>query len=122
MNKYPGKQKGASPIFTIIVLALLGYGLYIGIQYVPQLIEAKSIGSILSSIESTHRTEAITDMGDVRTSVIKMLQINEMDDMIENLTVKRVKNNITITFIYDRELNLGYEKKPMHYEKVLILK
>ena len=122
MNKYPGKQKGASPIFTIIVLALLGYGLYIGIQYVPQLIEAKSIGSILSSIDQNHRTEAITDIGDARTSVIKMLQINEMDDMVENFTVKRVRDNITITFSYDRELNLGYEKKPMHYENVLTLK
>ena len=45
MKKLPNQQKGASAIFTIILLAVLGYAVYIGIQYVPQAVESKSIDS-----------------------------------------------------------------------------
>ena len=49
MNKLPAQQKGASAIVTLIILALLAYGVYVGIQYVPQAIESKSVDSVLNS-------------------------------------------------------------------------
>ena len=60
MINLPAKQKGASIIVTIIGLALLAYGVYIGIQYVPQVIESKAVSSIFTTIEKDQRMEPIT--------------------------------------------------------------
>lgn len=122
MRNLPKKQKGASGIVTIIVLALLAYGVYIGIQYVPQLIESKSVSSILDNIKAENLTEPLGSEEAARAKVLRMLNINEMNDMSENLKVKRGAGKITVTFSYDRELNLGFKKKLMHYEKLLELK
>ena len=55
MRNLPAKQQGASAIVTIIVLALLAYGVYLGLQYVPQAIESRSIDSIFSDNVSARR-------------------------------------------------------------------
>ena len=116
MKKFPNQQTGASLIATIITLAVLGYGIYVGIQYVPQMVESKSIGSILSSIEADNRTDPLTSEYAAKEKVIKLLQINEMNEMTQNFKVRNRNGSITITFNYDRELNLVYEKKKIHYE------
>jgi len=122
MNNLPKKQKGASAIVTIIMLVIIGFGAYVGIQWVPQMIEAKSIDSVLQNVEDAHRTDPVTSVDDARTRVIKLLQINEMNDMTGAFTVKKNDGRITIDFSYDRELNLLYKVKPMHYEKTLQLR
>jgi len=122
MKRLPKQQAGASLIATVITLAVLGYGVFIGIQYVPQLIESKSIGSILTSIEADHRIEPITSGHAAKEKVVKLLQINEMNEMVRNLKVRDRSGSITITFSYERELNLGYEKKKILYEVSRTLK
>jgi len=122
MKKFPNQQTGASLIATIITLAVLGYGIYVGTQYVPQMVESKSIGSILTSIETDHRIDPITSGHAAKEKVVKLLQINEMNDMVRNLKVRDRSGTITITFSYERELNLGYEKKKIHYEVSRTLK
>lgn len=121
MKKFAAQQKGASAIGTIIILAILGYAAYIGIQYVPQMIESKSIDSILRSVKDAQNTDPVNDVEDARAMVIRLLQVNEMNDMTDSFTVKERAGKITIEFSYERELNLGYEKRPMHYEKTLVL-
>lgn len=122
MKKLPAKQKGASAIVTVIVLALLAYGVYLGIQYVPQAIESRGIDSILTTIDKDHRMEPLRSEGEVKNKLVKMLQVNEMNDMAKNVKVKQIAGTITITVKYERELNLGYKVKPMPYEKTLVLK
>jgi hypothetical protein len=121
MKRLPAKQKGASAIVTIIILALLGYGAYVGIQYVPIAIEDKSISSILSTIETTNKTDPVSSPQELKDRVVKALQINEMNDMTDAFTVKKIKEKIVIKFNYDRELNLIYETKQIHYEQTLSL-
>jgi hypothetical protein len=121
MNKLPGKQKGASAIVTTIVLAILAYGIYIGIQYVPQAIESSSINSIFSSIEKDHRMDHISGETEAKAKLIKLLQINEMNEMVQNVSVRQIGGKITLKIVYERELNLGYKTKPMAYEKILVL-
>ena len=121
MNRLPAKQKGASAIATLIMLVILGYGVYIGIQYVPQMIESKSIDSILSNVRDAHKTDRIDSVEEARQRVVNLLQINEMNDMTDSFDVKQRDGKVIITFNYDRELNLVYETKPMHYEKTLSL-
>ena len=121
MNKLPGKQKGASLIGTIIILAALGYGAYLGIQYVPQIIESKSIDSILENMKTDQQTDPVTSKQAATQKVIKMLQINEMNDMTDKFTVDQRDGKFIITFKYDRELNLVYKTEPMHYKKSVTL-
>jgi len=122
MIKLPASQKGASAIVTMIILVVLGYGVYVGIQYAPLVIESKSIDSILNTMEDAQRTDRITSAVDAKTKLVNLLQINEMNDMMDSFTVKDRDGKVTIAFNYDRELNLVYKMHPMHYEKVLILK
>ena len=117
MNKLPAKQRGASAIVTIIMLAVLGFAVYVGIQYVPQLIESKSIDSVLRTMEETQSSERVSTVVDARNKVIKLLQINDMYDMADSLTVKKGDGGIEVAFSYDRELNLIYKKQPMQYTK-----
>ena len=122
MKNLPAKQKGASAIFTFIVLALLAYGIYLGIQYVPQAIESRAIDSIFATIDQEHRLDPLRSADEAKNKLVKMLQINEMNDMAKNVSAKRFSDTITIKVIYERELNLGYKTKPMPYEKTLVLK
>jgi len=122
MKKIPTHQKGASTIGTIITLAALGYGAYIGIQYVPQAIESNSINSILSSMTDSQISNRVTSTRDASAKVIKLLQINEMNDMTDSFVVEKRDDKIVIRFSYDRELNLGYKIQPIHYEKSVSLK
>ncbi len=121
MNRLPARQKGASVIGTVIILVILGYAAYIAIQYVPQLIESKSVDSILRSVEDQQKTNPANGVEDAKAAVIRQLQINEMNDMTDSFTVKQLDGAITIEFSYDRELNLVYKKQPMHYRKTLHL-
>ena len=121
MKTMPHKQKGMSVIATLILLALLSYGVYIGIQYVPIMIESQGLNSILNSVKSDQHGAPITTEREAEAKITRMLQVNEMDDMAENLKVKYFSGKIEIKFVYDRELNLGFKKHAMHYEKVLEL-
>jgi len=121
MNSLPEKQRGASTIGTIIILAVLGFAAYVGIQYVPQVIESKSVDSILKTMENTQKENPVTTVQAAESKLIGMLQVNEMNDMTKNFTVKEGEGGIIIAFSYDRELNLLFTKKPMHYRKKLRL-
>ena len=116
MNNRAGHQKGGSPISTIIVLALLGFGAYVALQYVPQFIEARSIQSILDSMQSSQGIDPVKTEAAAREKVTRMLQVNEMDDMTNAFKVTRRSDTIMIRFSYDRDLNLIYKIKPIHYE------
>ena len=121
MKKMPIQQTGTSVIATLITLAVLGYGVYVGIQYVPQAIESRSIDSILKTVDSANKSGSINSVQAAQEKVISLLQINEMNDMADAFTVTERDGRITVTFSYERELNLLYKIQPMPYEKIIIL-
>lgn len=122
MKYSPARQQGASAIVTLIVLAVLAFAVYVGIQYVPQAIESKSVDSVLNSVATDQRTNPVNTEYDVKAKVARYLQINEMHDMLENVSVKQFGGTTTITISYDRELNLLFKTHLTHYEKSLVLK
>ena len=121
MNRLPKRQKGASFVINIILIAFLGIGAYVGFQYVPVAIESKSIDSILSNLESTQETDRADSVQAVMEKLTRMLQINEINNMNENFTVKRLGEKLIVDFRYDRELDLIYTKHVLHYQKTLSL-
>ena len=116
MNNFPFRQRGGSPVLTIIILAILAYGLFIGIQYVPQWTEARSIRSILDSMESSQASDPLRSEQAISAQVIRMLQVNELNHMTESFEVTRTGNGFRVEFVYERELNLGWEKKPIQHQ------
>ena len=122
MNKLPLQQRGASAIGTIIMLAILGYGVFVGFQYVPQAIESRSIDSILETVDNANKSGSINSVQAAQERVISLLQVNEMNDMTDAFTVTERDGRITVTFSYDRELNLLYKIQPMPYKKIMMLR
>ena len=122
MNKLPLQQRGASAIGTIIMLAVLGYAVFIGFQYVPQAIESRSIDSILETVDNASKSGSINSVQAAQEKVISLLQVNEMNDMADAFTVTERDGRITVTFSYDRELNLLYKVQPMPYKKIMMLR
>lgn len=122
MSKMPGSRQGGSALTTILILVVAGYGVFIGIQYVPQLIESGSVDSILERVDSLQRIEPFTNVGTVEAKINGLLNINEMDNMKDNFNVRQEGNSFIVEVSYERELNLLYEKKKISYEKTLTLK
>ena len=117
-----GTQRGASAISLIIILALIGAGTFIGLQYIPQYIEAGNVDSILSNIEQAHEETPVTSVNNIRNMIEKQLDINQMDDLRDNFKVTQDEGIYTITVNYERELNLIYEKQLIQYNKSLTLR
>ena len=116
------KQKGASVIGLIIMLAILGYGVYLGLQYIPLYVESGTVNSILDNIEANHKASPVRSVKELTEELNKLLNVNEMNDMKDNFHVRQNGAKYIIEVSYERELNLGYEKKLMKYEKTLTLR
>ena len=116
------KQKGASAIGLIIMLAILGYGVYVGLQYIPQYMESGTLNSILDGIEANHKINPVRSVYEIQTTINRQLDVNQMNDMKDNFYVTQNGGTYTIEVSYERELNLGYEKKKMKYEKTRTLR
>ena len=115
------KQKGASAIGFIIVLAIFGFAVYVGLQYIPQRIESGSVDSILDSIVENHKTTPVQNVSEILSTITRLLNVNQMDDMKENFKVSKYRGTYIIKVSYERELNLGYETKTIQYEKTRTL-
>lgn len=116
------KQIGASAFALIIFLVIFGYGVYVGLQYIPQHVESGTIESILDDIEQKHKVTPVRSVNEILSTISRQLDVNQMNDMKDIFYVRRNGDTFTIEVSYERELNLIYEKKLMHYDKTRTLK
>jgi Domain of unknown function (DUF4845) len=117
----PGAQRGASAVGTSLLLLIAAYGVYVGLQYVPQLIESSSVGSILNSIEHEHRAEPIGSAQSLRGKIDNHLSINQLNHLRDSFSVREFGNDYIVEVSYERELNLLYAKKTIKYTDSLTL-
>ncbi len=122
MNSIQKTQQGISATGFIIILAILGAGVYIGLQYIPQYIECSTVDSILENLEKTNSETPFSSEKGIRDTIVKQLEMNQMDDLRDSFKVTRDGEMYIVKVSYERELNLIYERKPMKYEKTLTLK
>lgn len=115
------RQQGASAIMLIIILAVLGYGVFVGIQYVPQYIESNTVKSILDTVVDKNRKEPLGDVNAVQGAIDRLLYINEISDLKDSFKVKQYRGKTTINVNYERELNLLYKTEVITYEKSVTL-
>jgi len=121
MTKSPKKQLGASPVVTIIILAIIGVGVFFGLQYIPQSMESGTVDKILSNVEKDHEETPFKSINEIESRISNQLNINEMNDMMANIKITEEGEGFVIKVNYERELNLIYEKQMKPYEKILIL-
>lgn len=114
-------QHGASAIGFIIVLALLGYGVFVGLQYIPQRIESSIVQGVLDNLVEIHKKEPFSDVRAIQVAVDKQLFINEREDLASSFEVTRNRGDYVVTVRYDRELNLLFKKQPMPTDKSVTL-
>ncbi len=122
MYRIQRKQKGGSVISLIITLAIIGIAAYLAVQYVPQQIEFSTVGSILSKIEQDHRKTRVRSINELQHSIDNQLNVNEMNDLKDSFEIRQSGGMFVIRVSYERELNLIYAKKQMHYEKTITLR
>jgi len=115
-------QRGGSAIIPVIILAIIGFGAYIGIQYLPQYIESNTVDSILSSIEKANANTPLNGVKGIQDIINKQLNVNDMNDLKENFKVTHDGEAYTVKVSYARELNLIYTKKAIEYEKSIALR
>jgi len=122
MNSMQKTQQGISATGFIIILAILGAGVYIGLQYIPQYIECGTVDSILENLEKTNKETPFSSEKGIRDMIGKQLEMNQMDDLRDSFKVTQDGEMYIVKVSYERELNLIYKRKPMKYEKVIPLR
>lgn len=90
-------QRGASAIVVIIILAIIGAGAYIGLQYIPQYIEAGTVDSILSNIEKAHKKSPVSNVDAIRKMIGNQLNMNQLDDLKDSFKIKQEGDTYIIT-------------------------
>ena len=121
MHNRKNKQRGASAVGIIIILAILGIGAYIGFQYIPLFIESGTVDSVMSGIEQANEKKPFTSTSQIRDTINKQLDMNQMQELADAFTVTKYEETYTINVYYERQLNLIYEKKLIETEKTITL-
>lgn len=122
MSPMQKRQQGASSFAAIIVLALVGAGIYLGLQYIPQLIESGTVDAILSDIKKAHVSKPARELQDLNEMIGKALNINQMEDLRKNFTVTENTDEFLVDVSYQRELNLLLTRQNINYKKSLVLR
>ena len=121
MTNEHDRQAGAGTVGTAIMLVVLAYGVFIGIQYVPQFIEWSSISRILENVAELHHTEPARSAQAVEGLIDNQLYVNDMSDMRDAFEVRPYFGGYSIEVAYERRLNLIYETRTVKYQKTLLL-
>jgi hypothetical protein len=109
------RQAGKSVIVNLLVLALVGYGIFIGIQYVPQYLEEATVKSILDQVADRNVSEPFGNEWEVQTAINNQLNVNQLNKLRDNFKVSGPRGKLVVSVDYERELNLLYTVKKIHY-------
>jgi len=116
------RQDGASKISNLVFLAILAFGIYLAIQYVPHFFAIQTIGSVMDSLREGQVSKPAGTAAEVTSRINNQLNIDQKDDLRSAFTVREDGRGISVTAVHDWELNLLFQKKPMRYETTLVLK
>lgn len=115
------RHEGGSAIGNLFLLVVLAYGIFLGIQWVPQLLESGTVTGILNSLKENYRVDTDTGIGGVEAAIAKQLDVNSLHDLQDHFTVKQNGRAYLVTISWERELNLLYARKTLKYEKKITL-
>lgn len=116
-------QRGGSAIGLVLTLAVIGYGVFVAIQYVPQHIEWITVSDVLDKVAESNRQHKLTGAEGVWAVIDRQLYVNERGDLKEVFTVAPAPNGgYLVSARYERPLNLLYTEKPILHDKSIELR
>lgn len=115
------RQLGKSAIGNLLVLAIIAYGIWVGFQYIPQRIEAATVGSIVDQVVQRHHSTPITNDRELQTVIDRQLGVNDMIDMKDHFRTSWDHGRGTLTVAYERDLNLIFTTKTIEYREQAVL-
>jgi hypothetical protein len=119
----PPAQRGGSIIGLIITLAIIGWGVFVAIQYIPQHIEWITVSDVLDKVVESHRQHRMNGAEAVWTVIDRQLYVNERGDLKEVFNVAPAPNGgYAVTAQYERPLNLLFTRKQIPHEKTVELR
>ena len=115
------RNQEGSALSSLLIVAVLAYGVFIAIQYVPLHVESSTVDSVLSSIQGSHKAQPITNVQEAERKIDVLINVNEIRDMKEYFKVSDYRGEILIDVTYNRDLNLLFQTRTIRYEKSLVL-
>jgi len=115
------KQLGKSLFGNLVVIALIGMGVWVGIQFIPMKIEEGTMNTILDKVQQRHNATPYQSDADLWGIIDKHLNINEMRDKRQYFRVQRNGGSYVVSVEYGQELNLVVTSWDMDYKNQLIL-
>lgn len=115
-------NKGASFLSNLFYLALLGYAIYVVVQFIPLMIESSSVDSILNAIQDTQLPNPVDDVNGAQKKVSDLLNLNAMNDLEKNFKVTETADSVYIDVFYQRELDLLFMDKTIDFDKSLVIR
>lgn len=116
------RQGGKSAIGNFIVLALVAFGIWVGVQYIPQRIEAGTVRTILDQVQQRHNATPFQDDRDLWVVIDNHLHLNGMEGMRDHFKARWDHGTATVTVNYVRELNLLFTTKAIEFHEELVLR
>ena len=114
-------QKGSSAVVNIILLLVVGYGVFVGFHYAPIFIESRTIDSMLDNVKLANKGSPAQSMHDAQGMIDKQLMINGMTHIQNEFHVRRMGGGYEIQVSYERSLDILFEEKTLRFEKDLVL-
>lgn len=115
------RQGGSSVIGLLMTLATICYLAYVGIQWVPQAVETNNVDSIIDTIQTEHKAATNPSILDIERTWSNYLNINEMNNLRDALTVEKYGGTITVNVTFERELDLLFQKRTLVYDRTIVL-
>lgn len=122
MHVMQKREHGASSFTVIMVLALVGAGIYLGLQYIPQLIESGTVDAILSDVKKAHALKPVREVRELNEMIGRSLDVNQLEELRKHFTVTESEDEFIVDVAYARELNLLVTRYPINYKKSLVLR
>ncbi|MCW8928637.1 MAG: DUF4845 domain-containing protein [Gammaproteobacteria bacterium] len=114
-------QQGKSSVILIIILALIGVGVYVGLQYIPHKMEFSSVDSILNDVEKKYMETQPKNIAEIQDTLDKYLNVNQKEGLKESFEITKENDEYLIKVNLVRELNLIYKKTSIKYDREIYL-
>jgi len=96
------KQQGLTLISWLIIFAIGGFFILLGMKLVPIYLENQSVKSIVESLRNDSKARGESAAG-VKKLIYKRLKINSIYDFPkDNIKIKKTKNRLLVDITYDK--------------------
>lgn len=116
------KQRGMSGLGLVVVLAVIGYAVFIALQYIPQAIETGSVDTILGSLEDMHDEKSFRNTTEIRNAVNRQLDVNDLNDLRDAFSISDDGEVFLVNVSYENKLNMLYGTKVTDVDKTISLR